>query len=106
MTEKLKIHVRSLQTDMCLIPGGLTCQLLPADVFWNKPFRVPYRELYSEWMSSGEKSYTAAGNIKAPDELLCLERAKQAWKTVTAEVVVNSFKACGKMALRMVLSTL
>ena len=46
-------------------------------------------------MSSGEKSYTVAGNIKAPDKLLCLEWVKQAWKTVTAEVVVNSFVACG-----------
>ena len=95
MTERVKTHVRSLQTDMCLILGGLTSQVQPADVSWNKPFKVAYRELYNQWMSSGEKAYTAAGNLKAPDKLLCLEWVKQAWKTVTTEVVVNFFKACG-----------
>ena len=66
-------------------------QVQPADVSWNKPFKAAYRELYNELMSSGEKSYTAARNIKAPYKLLCLEWVKQAWKTVTAEVVVNSY---------------
>ena len=80
---------------MCLIPGGLTSHLQPADVSWNKPFKVAYRDLYNEWMSSGEKSFTAAGNMKAPDKLLCLEWVKKAWKIVTTEVIVNSFKLCG-----------
>ena len=95
MAEKVKTHVSKLNTDMCLIPGGLTTQLQPADVSWNKPFKTAYRELYNEWMASGRKQYTAAGNVKPPDKLLCLEWVKRAWKRVTEEVVVTSFKACG-----------
>ena len=95
MTEKVKTHLSSLTTDMCLIPGGLTSHLQPADVSWNKPFKMAYRDFYNEWMSSGVKSFTAAGNMKAPDKLLCLEWVKKARKTVTTEVIVNSFKVCG-----------
>ena len=51
MTEKVKTHVSKLNTDMCLIPGGLTTQLQPADVSWNKPFKTAYRKLYNEWMA-------------------------------------------------------
>ena len=92
MTDKIKTHVKSLGSDMVIIPGGLTSQVQPADVSWNKPFKA---ELYNEWMANGEKSYTPAGNMRPPDKKLCLEWVKLAWSQVSTEVVVNSFKACG-----------
>ena len=95
MTDRVKMHLSSLKTDGCLIPGGLTGHLQPADVSWNKPFESAYRELYNEWMASGEKSYTPAGNLRAPDKLLCLQWVKQAWNKVTSEVIIKSFQVCG-----------
>ena len=91
----MKIHVRNLNMDMCLIPGGLTTQLQPADVSWNKLFKTAYQELYNEWMASGRKHYTSVGNVKPPDKLLCLEWVKKSWGRVTEEVVAASFKAYG-----------
>ena len=73
MTDKVKTCVASLRTDACLIPGGLTSHLQPAGVSWNKLFKAAYRDLYNEWMSSGEKSFTNSGNIKAPDKVTCVE---------------------------------
>jgi len=95
MTERVKTHLAALGTDACLIPGGSTSNLQPADVSWNTPFKEAYRELYNKWLSSGEKSFTPAGNVRTPDKMLCLEWVKQAWSQVSSEVVVNSFKACG-----------
>ncbi len=46
-------------------------------------------------MSSGEKSFTSSGNLRAPDKVTCVEWVKKAWSTVTTDVIVNSFKACG-----------
>ncbi len=46
-------------------------------------------------MANGDKSYTTAGNIRAPDKLLCLEWVKKAWAAVTSEVVIRSFTSCG-----------
>ena len=45
-------------------------------------------------MATGEKSFTAAGNMRAPDKLLCLQWVKEAWESVATEVI-NSFKVCG-----------
>lgn len=78
-----------------MIPGGLTRLVQPADVSWNKPFKEAYKELYSQWMVSGEKSYTPAGNVRAPSKLLCLRWVKEAWSKVSKEVIVKSFRVCG-----------
>ena len=92
VTARLK---RQAKTDVSLIPGGLTKQLQPADVSWNKPFKGAYGELYSNWMANGEKSYTPTGNMRAPDKLLCLQWVKEAWKSVTTDIIVRSFRSCG-----------
>ena len=94
MTEKVRTHTASLRTDACSIPGGLTSHLQPADVSWNKPFKTAYRDLYNEWMSSAEKSFTGSGNLKAPDKITCVQWVKKAWSTVSTDVIVKSSKAC------------
>ena len=71
-------------SNISLIPGGLTKELQPADVSWNKEFKTAYRQLYNDWMATGEKSFTAAGNMHAPDKLLCLQWVKKAWDSVTS----------------------
>ena len=80
---------------MSVLPGRLTRLVQPADVSWNKPFKEAYKRLYNEWMVSGEKSYTPAGNVRAPSKLLCLCWVKEAWSCVSKEVVVKSFEVCG-----------
>ena len=86
---------KQAKSDIVVIPGGLTGLVQPADVSWNKPFKAAYRELYNEWIANGEKSYTAAGNVRAPDKLLCLRWVKKAWEKVSREVIVKSFRVCG-----------
>ncbi len=71
MTDPARKHAeRRTKSVLCIIPGGLSSLLQPADVSWNKPSKTAYRELYSERMATGQKSFTAAGNTKAPDKLL------------------------------------
>ena len=84
-----------MKSDVAIIPGGLTSQFQPADVSWNKPFKTAYRELYNEWMATGEKSFTPAGNMRPAEKALCLEWVKIAWSKVTTDVVIKSFTACG-----------
>ncbi len=48
-----------------------------------------------QWMATGEKSYTPAGNIRAPSKLLCLQWVIESWNSVSAEVVKKSFISCG-----------
>lgn len=61
----------------------------------TKPFKAAYKELYGEWTATGEKTYTPAGNIRAPSKVQCLEWVKKAWESVQVEVVIKSFRSCG-----------
>lgn len=74
------------------IPGGLTKHLQPADVSWNKPFKQAYRTKYEEWLTSGDKTYTAAGNMRAPEKILCLQWVKESWNSLSTAVIM---KSCG-----------
>ena len=74
-----KAAVTNTRTDTSIIPGGLTKHLQPADVSWNKLFKELYRAKYEEWLASGEKTYTAGGNMRAPEKILCLQWVKEAW---------------------------
>ena len=50
ITEEAKEHIKQTNTIMGVIPGGCTKLLQPADVSWNAPFKVVYRELYEKWL--------------------------------------------------------
>lgn len=89
-------HTRkNANSDISVIPGGLTGHLQPADVSWNKPFKQAYKALYNDWMATGEKVIMPAGNMRAPDKALCLRWVKEAWNSVTSDVIRKSFRVCG-----------
>ena len=62
---------------------------------WNKPFKEAYKSRYNQWMISGDKSYTAHGNVHAPDKALCLQWVIESWECITADIVKKSFLSCG-----------
>jgi hypothetical protein len=90
-----KLSLAAKRTIMAAIPGGCTKVLQPADVSWNGPFKHAYRQLYDAWMAEGDHERTAAGNLRAPPRDLIVSWVKQAWATVTPEVIQRSFEACG-----------
>ena len=96
LTESVKTLVNNgCKTDISLIPEGLTKYLQPADVSWNKPFKEAYRAQYDEWMATGKKSYTPAGNVRAPSKLQAVQWVKKAWSVVHEDMVRKSFRVCG-----------
>lgn len=96
LTDAVKEFVRQqCNTDMCVIPGGCTSRLQPADVSWNKPFKARMGELYDEWLFSGLVQKTPKGNRKAPPKPLLLQWIKTSWNSVTPETIRKSFKKCG-----------
>ena len=82
-------------TDMCVIPGGCTSKLQPADVPWNRPFKIKLQELYDQWLFDGPAEYTAHGNRQSPSKALMLQWIKEAWGSITPDIVRKSFKKCG-----------
>jgi hypothetical protein len=71
LTEKVKtVASNQLNTDLVIIPGGMTSQLQVLHVVVNKPFKDQLRWPYGEWLLSGKCPLTPAGNIRRPSEAL------------------------------------
>ncbi|CAG8826345.1 7716_t:CDS:2, partial [Dentiscutata erythropus] len=60
-------------TNIAIIPGGLTSKLQPLDVSINKPFKAKIRHIYDEWMAQEVRQLTESGRIKCPQEDLIFD---------------------------------
>jgi hypothetical protein len=95
LTEKVKtVASYLLNTDLVIIPGGITSVLQVLDVVVNKPFKDQLRRLYGEWMLSGNCPLTPAGNIRRPSEALLGQWIKTALDDISPESIVKGFKKC------------
>lgn len=93
LTPSVKESVRmKYNSDLCVIPGGCTSKLQPADVSWKQPFKSHITEMYDEWLFN-EK--TKGGNRRAPSKIVMLKWIKQAWDAISPDIIRKSFKKCG-----------
>ena len=96
ITPSIKESVRmKYNSDLCVIPGGCTSKLQPADVSWNKLFKSHLSEMYDEWLFSGPVEKTKGGNRRAPSKSLILKWIKQSWDAISPDIIRKSFKKCG-----------
>ena len=54
------------------------------------------RELYNEWLDSGNQSYTISENVRAPSKTEICDMVVQAWSTIPEEMIAKSFENCGQ----------
>jgi hypothetical protein len=50
---EVRSAIHALNTDLVVIPGGMTSQFQVLDVIVNKPFKDHLKQLYSEWLLTG-----------------------------------------------------
>ena len=91
-TEQVKRSLKSENTDLAVIPGGLTSVLQPLDVCLNKPFKDRVRQ---RWMADGIHELTATERQKKPSEELMYQWIGEAWRDIPREMVARSFLKCG-----------
>ena len=91
--QRTKDGVEALDSDLIFVPAGCTPLLQPADVSWNKPFKDSMRDSYKRWRRQDLR--TPAGNLKMASRQDVINWVSTAWDSVSEEVVMRSFKACG-----------
>ncbi|XP_016076166.1 PREDICTED: pogo transposable element with KRAB domain isoform X3 [Miniopterus natalensis] len=93
-TDSVKSSMESMNTDMVIIPGGLTSQLQVLDVVVYKPLNDSVRAQYSNWLLAGNLALSPTGNAKKPPLGLFLEWVMVAWNSISSESIVQGFKKC------------
>ena len=76
-----------------ILPGGCTGPSQGPDVSWNKPFKLS--EQYDEWLHTGEKTYTAAGNVRAIMKRVLCDMIVTAWQSRHSDLIINTLVCCG-----------
>ena len=84
--------INSKDTDLIFIPAGCTSICQPADVSWNRPFKLAMREEWKEYRRRNLR--TAAGNLKTATRQDVLDWVSRAWHAVSEDTITHSFKTC------------
>ena len=95
VTDPVKAAFKRENTDLAVIPGGLTSLLQPPDVSLNKPFKDRVRKKWMQWMADGIHEFTATGRQKKPSEELICSWISEVWNDIPAEMIAAAFLKCG-----------
>ena len=80
LCEKIKAVIKRCNTDIAVIPGGLTSVIQPLDICLNKSFKDKFHQCWNEWMVCGNQSFTAAGNTRTASRVTVCEWIVKSWE--------------------------
>ena len=79
MTDNVRKHLKEMNVDSVITPGGSTKYIQASYVCWNKLFKVRMIELYDQGLSEGVHQFIEGGNIKPPSRKKKIEWGLDAW---------------------------
>ncbi|CAG8821598.1 19485_t:CDS:2, partial [Gigaspora margarita] len=99
ITDKAKTAFRSENTDLAVIPGGLTSMCQPLDVCINKLFKDKLHSYWHKWMADSGNGLTKSKNLRRADLSTVCHWILNAWNDISNEIIVWVFKKCSNSNL-------
>lgn len=98
LTTTVKNQVKQMNSELAIIPGGLTKELQSLDIGVNRAFKVKLRTAWERWMTDGEHTFTNSGRQRRASYATICEWIVDAWAKVSALTVVRAFAKAGIIA--------
>jgi hypothetical protein len=94
-SESTKTILRKIKMQSVIIPGGCTGMIQAANVCWNKPVKDFIQQKHDQWMIIKNETLNLTENSKKSNLFTVCGWVRDAWKSISNEIIKNSFKICG-----------
>ena len=91
----MKSQVKKTNSELAIIPGGLTKELQPLDIGVNRAFKAKLRAAWEQWMTEGDHTFTKTGRQRRASYATICQWIVDAWAKVSVSTVVRAFKKAG-----------
>ncbi|KAF4797975.1 pogo transposable element with KRAB domain-like protein [Turdus rufiventris] len=89
--ESVKAMVKKMDSELAVIPGGLTKEGQSLDISIIRSFKAKLQLLWENWMVEGEHSYTKTGRLRRASYATICQWILDAWGKVTATTIIRRF---------------
>jgi len=87
--------VKKTNSELAVIPGGLTKELQPLDIGINRPFKAKLRVAWEHWITDGEHTFTKIGRQRRANYTIICQWIVDAWAKISVSTIMRSFRKAG-----------
>jgi len=95
LTDAVKAKVKKTNSELAIIPGGLTKELQPLDIGINRPFKAKLRVAWEHWMTDGEHTFTKTGRQRRANYATICQWIVDSWSKISVSTITRSFRKAG-----------
>ncbi|CAM4731030.1 unnamed protein product [Leuciscus chuanchicus] len=93
--DAVKKQVKQTNSELAVIPGGLTKELQPLDIGVNRAFKARMRVAWEQWMTEGEHTFTKTGRQRRATYATICQWIVDAWADISVSTVIQAFTKAG-----------
>ena len=94
LTDAVKAKVKT-NSELAVIPGGLTKELQPLDIGINRPFKTKLRVAWEHWMTDGKHTFTKTGRQQRASYATICQWIVDSWSKISISTITRSFRKAG-----------
>jgi hypothetical protein len=91
LSNRIRNRIRTKNTNLVIMPSGVTSQLQPFDVSINKPVKHLVCKHYDAWLNKDNHILISSSNIKRASTSIIVEWIPNVWKEEPVNIIPKSF---------------